>query len=1006
MGNKPILIPQDLQENISLLERRSLENYSPPYPDINRVDAAFFHVLTIGKEPEGSRRKTSTSNPVEELAVGLFGGQSQIAYMLLGELDKISVFYGGPSRPESASLSGILQASFPYVDMEGPMDSDTLVPLFELPYCSALTGIPAGRRNSLDGRSDHISRLIRGLWGGKWAFLVLARPYGLKEIEGAIESLSQKERFFASAYLREGTSERDNNPQARYYHELLSAEKDRFKKGRAQGMFSVEVYIFCPSQETLDRARVLLFSIFSGTNSKPQPLRFHQCLPRDSRQQQVSLATSLNSSELSLLLQPPLEEFPGLAISEHPKFEVALLDKHGERSVINLGEVLDRGFETHNWLRVAVDDLTKHAFISGTTGSGKTNTCFHILGQLWAEHRIPWLVIEPKEEYRSLLASKWGDIRVFTLGNERESPFRSNPLAPQPGVPVQAHISYLRSLFLSSFVLYPPMPYVLEIALQQIYEEKGWDTVTDTNPRGTGPGSFPTLTDLYYKVEELSGKLGYDPEVTMNIRAGLKARIQSLRVGAKGRMLDTHRSISMEELLTKPTILELGGLIGDPEEVAFMMGAILIALFEYRRAQGASTGLRHVTLLEEAHHLLTRLQETGGSGPETPNTRGKAIETFCNLLAEIRAYGEGLIVVDQIPSKLAVDVIKNTNLKVVHRTVAKDDRELVGACMNMSEEQKKRLATLPTGQAAVFGEGMEGPFLVSVPTSDELKVAQRKNATQAKDHMERHFFSRHVDMLLKFPQCKGCLSGKKNSVCNKGQALVESNEYNSCFNRFLLSTVKKEGFVDAFGAVVEIVKRLAGTQDVRETLPYVYCAGLHAIERSLEAKGRLYNWSYNEVDLLVNGFTNVIRSLCQALLPDTSKGANLSLQDPTEEFSKEYLRLCSGRKGPFTGCEYCKELCLYRYEVNELIGTYARHRNWDSVGDEEIEELSGLILRDTACIAPLSEGEAHYNISSCYLAQVIASSNVLFWRQEVLFKRLHEVLRTAQGTFRCREVLQ
>ena len=71
---------------------------------------------------------------------------------------------------------------------------------------------------------------------------------------------------------------------------------------------------------------------------------------------------------------------------------------------------------------------------------------------------------------------------------------------------------------------------------------------------------------------------------------------------------------------------------------------------------------------------------------------------FAGLLAEIRAYGEGLIIAEQIPAKLIPDVIKNTAVKIVHRLPARDDREAVGATMNLSPAQSPYLVTLRPGR--------------------------------------------------------------------------------------------------------------------------------------------------------------------------------------------------------------------------------------------------------------------------------------------------------------------
>jgi hypothetical protein len=85
------------------------------------------------------------------------------------------------------------------------------------------------------------------------------------------------------------------------------------------------------------------------------------------------------------------------------------------------------------------------------------------------------------------------------------------------------------------------------------------------------------------------------------------------------------------------------------------------------------------------------------------------------MLAEIRAYGEGIVVAEQIPAKLVPDVVKNTALKIVHRLPAHDDRQVVGAAMNLDEEQSRQVVSLEPGVAAVFADGMDRPLRIRVP---------------------------------------------------------------------------------------------------------------------------------------------------------------------------------------------------------------------------------------------------------------------------------------------------
>jgi hypothetical protein len=175
--------------------------------------------------------------------------------------------------------------------------------------------------------------------------------------------------------------------------------------------------------------------------------------------------------------------------------------------------------------------------------------------------------------------------------------------------------------------------------------------------------------------------------------------------------------------------------MGNDEDKAFVLGALLLHLAEHRRAAGlVGNHLRHVTVVEEAHRLLAAVPQNLPA--EEANARGKAVESFTNLLAEVRAYGEGIVVVDQVPTKLAGDVLKNTNLKVVHRLVAEDERRRVGGCMNMSEKQMRHVSTLRCGQSAVFAEGCPGAYLVQVP--DHLRQQGGKLVYPSREALMQH----------------------------------------------------------------------------------------------------------------------------------------------------------------------------------------------------------------------------------------------------------------------------
>jgi hypothetical protein len=166
-------------------------------------------------------------------------------------------------------------------------------------------------------------------------------------------------------------------------------------------------------------------------------------------------------------------------------------------------------------------------------------------------------------------------------------------------------------------------------------------------------------------------------------------------------------------LLDHPVILELKSL-GSGDEQALMMALLLNAVTEhYQAARGASPSLVHVTVVEEAHRLLARSE--GGKAAEEAQAKEKAAEAFANTLAENRKYGEGVIICEQLPTKLVADAVKNTNLKIMHRLTAEDDRRYVGLTMGLDEPQLRFATRLRTGEALAYGEEFAEAAHVSIP---------------------------------------------------------------------------------------------------------------------------------------------------------------------------------------------------------------------------------------------------------------------------------------------------
>ena len=444
---------------------------------------------------------------------------------------------------------------------------------------------------------------------------------------------------------------------------------------------------------------------------------------------------------------------PGIAVRQPaPDFEPGPRPKAAGSDELHLGSFRRGGAVT-----IALKHLTRHALITGFTGAGKTNTVLYLLNQLWSERKrkelapIPFLVIEAaKKEYRGLLSQPgFEDLLIFTLGDETTSPFRLNPFELLPGIRLEAHLGKLQTCFDAALPQFGILPSIIAESLESIYRDKGWKLA---NKGGESRNRIlPTMRDMYAKVIQVAEQRGYAGETFQNIRAAVGGRIGSLLQGSKGQMFACQRSIPIDELMTRPVVLELNDL--NPQDKALTMMFLLMLLREYRE-QHKARSLQHVTVVEEAHNVMENLRSVGAS-EIAADVRAKAVEAFAAMLAEVRAYGEGMIISDQSPEKLAPDAVRNTNLQIAHQLRHRTDREAIAAAMIMDRAQQEYLGKLQTGEAAVFFTGYDRATFVRVPNyKDEVDFSEPSDGEVA-GHMAT-FQQKHATAYLPCDGCRYC----------------------------------------------------------------------------------------------------------------------------------------------------------------------------------------------------------------------------------------------------------
>lgn len=554
------------------------------------------------------------------------------------------------------------------------------------------------------------------------------------------------------------------NRHVEYVLKHLNAQLERFEEGLGSGMWNTGVYLLTSNDDIAKSATLQLKSIISGKNSHLEPIRIHQvtnlfCQDKgnnDFRKSLVQysrpivpiafdvdnhivsldnpfeagesqLSTLLTTEELSCLINFPQRSVPGISvIDSSPDFSLRVpLDSTIDK--ITIGNLLYSFSETNINISIPTNILTRHTLVTGVNGSGKTNTILNILNEV-SEKQIPFMVIEPaKTEYvdwaimfnkqlevdqKKGIRTTEKPIRIFVPGKSiykwhnvdgKVEDYPTDQLRFNPfevignGVShVLAHLDRIKATFGAAFPMYDILPVVMETLLYHIYKDC-------LNEKESVAG-YPQMLHLSACLEGVINSLGYDQRNRDNIKAAMQIRVNSLLNGWKKELFDNPRLMNMtwEELFNGRCIINLSAM-GDDTDRAFVMSLLLQFLYEYRIKESErddfsfnSDKLKHLIVVEEAHRVMSY-----NPNPDSP--QAKCGQLFSNMLSEIRAYGQGMVIVDQVPGRLIPDAVKNTNLKIIHRLIAADDIETISSSMGLTIDQRTIIPRLTTGQTIIAG---------------------------------------------------------------------------------------------------------------------------------------------------------------------------------------------------------------------------------------------------------------------------------------------------------------
>lgn len=430
----------------------------------------------------------------------------------------------------------------------------------------------------------------------------------------------------------------------------------------------------------------------------------------------VTPTTSLSGKELAYSLNFPQKSITGLPVISCAEFgrDIVSYDlEKGDSKSVALGKIFHMNHVENMRVGLSQQSLASHVFVTGSTGSGKSNTVYKLISEA-RKNDVNFLVVEPaKGEYKNVFGND-KDVYVYGTNPQISDLLKINPFSFPESIHVYEHMDRLVELFNVCWPMYAAMPAVLKNAIERAYEDCGWDLASSTNEFGTN--MYPSFADVARNIKTIIDSSEYDTENKGAYKGSLLTRLQSLANGINGQVFCADE-INPKDLFDRNVIIDLSR-VGSNETKSLLMGMLVLKLQEYRMSNATTINdkLKHITVLEEAHNILKR---TSTDQPvEGGNLAGKSVEMISNAIAEMRTYGEGFIIVDQAPGLMDMSVIRNTNTKIIMRLPDQGDRDLVGKAANLNEDQIKELAKLPCGVGAIYQNEWVQPILCKVDKFD------------------------------------------------------------------------------------------------------------------------------------------------------------------------------------------------------------------------------------------------------------------------------------------------
>lgn len=749
-GSMPGIGLQNIREGMEAYER-----INEPLQGMNAVGAVTG--IPSLKETE----QNSLLQTLDQLAFGIrdtYGMEKDYAMLVISDPIPDSEITDIISRHRR--LASQIHSAVKLTGTEGQSRSESYDPKTAQKAGANLIGSVAGMILGASLGAPDVGRLIGAQIGGSVANTITS-DMSRQQTVGGSSGLSME-------YL---------DKFAEYAEVATNHHIDRLNAGRNFGFWNTGVYVLGAMPRDVVTVTGMLRSIYSGEETFYEPIRLH-LFRNDSNALEIIrdnfdmplmldanivtpqkgfeyekdqwhlfgkyyqyLSTPITTKELGIATSLPRRDVPGLRFV---KTAVRFANNPGDtgKDRIAIGNIVDTGIEQCSMYDIDVNSLVRHALVAGSTGSGKSTTCKKILSEILLpsngrKREIPVLIVEPaKDDYvrwaiemnRKLPKEK--QFRIYMPGVTEFEGYPVEPLMLNPFEPACAkgarvdllqHCETFITLLNACLPSEEVIPILIEETVFKTMED--WCTCNgvDYESGETEPlKHYPTMVELFDNVKEVMRDKNYEARVRDNFREILETRFKYLRRGRRGRILNVDHSTSFTDLFSQNVVINISRLSGTKDK-ALIMALLLQNLYEYciscyendaqYRKNAQKNQLLHLTLIEEAHNVLEKPEDSGNTGSPQKATA----DLFGNMLSEVRGYGQGFMIVDQVPTRLIDDAVKNTNYKIVHRLIAPDDQDVMASCMALREEQKYIIPALEKGNAIICGDEDDAAAWVKIP---------------------------------------------------------------------------------------------------------------------------------------------------------------------------------------------------------------------------------------------------------------------------------------------------